>query len=189
MKGRWNYVCFGVSLVLILLMIIILPYLFFLFQDAKIINKVKQINITPVIVSDVRNDSEMNLSNKLAMIEAEDKNVKQVDLKMGENFSLYEARKQCFEELCKIPVLEMDIYGPVKDEINITPKLFIDTENPSYTMIAWIGTVTIEDITYWVVLDEASKKLISLKANEGSEEQSKEKQEQLENDWKEYLQL
>lgn len=189
MINRRNYVRFGVSLFMILFTIFLLPYLFFLLQDGKIINKVRQINFTPVTVSEAGNDSNMALSDKLAMIEADAKDVEQVDLKMGENFSLYEARKQCFKELCKIPILEMDIYGPVKDEINIIPKLFINTGTPSYTMIAWVGTVTIKDITYWVALDEASRKLISLQVAEGKEEQMKEMQEQLENEWKEYLQL
>ncbi len=88
-----------------------------------------------VTVSGVSND--MKLSDKLAMLRVEAKDVEQVELKMGEKFSLYEARKQCFNEMCKIPVLEIDVYGPVREEINIAPKLFIDTETPSYTMIAW----------------------------------------------------
>ncbi|MDD3173497.1 MAG: hypothetical protein PHF63_07530 [Herbinix sp.] len=188
MKARWNYIRFGVGLSIILFMIFILPYMYFLLQDRKFINIVKQMKITPVTVSGV-GDIDMKLSDKLDLIGADDKDVEQVDLKMGEIFSLYEARKQCVKELCKIPVLEMDIYGPIRDEINITPKLFIDTRTPSYSMIAWTGTVTIKDITYWVALDERSKKLISIQVTEGNEELKKGIQKQLANEWKEYIQF
>ena len=84
-------------------------------------------------------------------------------------------------------MLQMDTYGPIRDEIDITPTLFINTSTPSHTMIAWTGLVTVKDVTYNIALDEKSEKLILLKVVNVDAAQEKELQEALNIEWKNYL--
>ncbi len=186
MKLKRNYIRIIVGLVMTFFMVFIMPYLIFLIQDAKLIDKIKHIKITPISVS-LENNSELKLKDKLNLIEGGTNDIERVELKMGEVYSLYEARKQCFDELCKIPMLQMDTYGPIRDEINITPTLFINTSTPSHTMIAWTGLVTIKDVTYNIALDEKSEKLILLQIVNVDAAQEKELQDALDIEWKNYL--
>ncbi len=186
MKLNRRYIRIIVGLVMTFFMVFIMPYLIFLIQDAKLINKIKHTKITPISVSSEAND-ELELKDKLNLIEGGTNEIERVELKMGEVYSLYEARKQCFDELCKIPVLQMDTYGPIRDEIDIAPTLFINTGTPSHTMIAWTGSVTIKEVTYNIALDEKSEKLILLQVVKVDEAQRNELQAAIETDWKNYL--
>ncbi|MFT4143448.1 MAG: hypothetical protein QM644_03250 [Mobilitalea sp.] len=186
MKLKRSYIRIIVGLVMTFFMIFIMPYLIFLVQDAKLIDKIKHIKINPISVSS-KDNSELELEDKLNLIEGDTNEVERVELKMGEVYSLYEARKQCFDELCKIPILQMDTYGPIRDEIDITPILFINTGTPSHTMIAWTGSVTIKDVTYNIALDEKSEKLILLQVVKVDTARREELQDAIDRDWKNYL--
>lgn len=186
MKLKRKYIRIIVGLVMTFFMVFIMPYLIFLIQDAKLIDKIKHIKLTPISVRSEDNN-DLELKDKLNLIEGGTNEIERVALKMGEVYSLYEARKQCFDELCKIPVLQMDTNGPIRDEIDINPTLFINTETPSHTMIAWTGSVTIKDVLYNIALDEKSEKLILLQVVNGDAALRNELQADIEKDWKNYL--
>lgn len=145
-------------------------------------NKDKEMNIFAV---NVKKDESFDLSieEKIEIINS-DKDVERVALKTGDIYSLYEARKQCFTELRKITSLKIDIYGPSYDEIKLQPYLLINAETPSETMLVWIGEVMIKEVSYHVVLDEGTGKIIKIEILKSKNENLKNK---LSQEWETYL--
>ena len=145
-------------------------------------NKDKEMNIDAV---NVKKDESLNLSieEKIAIINS-DKEVERVALKTGDIYSLYEARKQCFTELRNIPSLKIDLYGPTYDGIKLQPYLLINADTPSETMLVWIGEVMIKEVSYHVVLDEGTGKIIKIEIPKSKDEDFKNK---LNQEWETYL--
>lgn len=145
-------------------------------------NKDKEMKILAV---NVKKDESLNLSieEKIAIINS-DKDVERVALKTGDIYSLYEARKQCFTELRNIPSLKIDLYGPTYDGIKLQPYLLINADTPSETMLVWIGEVMIKEVSYHVVLDEGTGKIIKIEIPKSKDEDFKNK---LNQEWETYL--
>lgn len=150
-------------------------------------NIIRTISISDNEVDNPLNTVVMSIESKIALLEASESEVEQVSLKMGEVYSLYEARKQISQELCRISTLEMDIYGPVREEIDVQPMLMIDVEAPSNYMIVWVGTLVIKDITYRIALDEESGKIIELHGFFGNGAEYELLKVEIEKNWISYL--
>jgi len=170
-------------MVIIAIFMLVIPQIFYWQQVKEIINNIQIVESGLNSTSFHGAQSNMSLNEKIDMLEQIKKSVVTVTLETGNLFSLYEARKSCFNEMCKIPMIEMDIYGPVKDEINIEPVLYINGESPSQTMIVWRGSVLVNHITYSIILEEESGKILEIKA----EELEIDSQELLLEQWKVYL--
>ena len=189
MKWEWRYLLYGSVILGMLVLVVLIPEVYFNILDKKIINVESQLPIEVINVNSTEAATTMSLQEEIALFQDTSGNVDRIDLKMGNTFSLYEARKQCFKELCKISSLEMDLYGPGKDEIDINPKLFIDTRTPSYAVVIWTGTVTIRDITFQIALEEGSGRLIQFQYYNGNQGDMSQMINQYKEDWKTYLEL
>lgn len=145
-------------------------------------DKEKEISISAV---DVKENEPLDLSieDKIAILNS-DKDVERVALKTGDIYSLYEARKQCFTELSKIPSLKIDLYGPTYEEIKLQPYLLINAKTPSQTMLVWIGEVMIKEVSYHVVLDEGTGKIIKIEIQKSKDEAF---ETRLNMEWEQYL--
>ncbi|MDF2511079.1 MAG: hypothetical protein K0S04_945 [Herbinix sp.] len=189
MKWGWRYLLYGAVIAGMLLLVVIIPELYFNILDRKIINVETQLPIEVMNMNNTEPEINLSLQDKIDMLKDSSGNIDRIDLKMGNTFSLYEARKQCFKELCKIPVLKMDLYGPSKDEIDISPILYIDTRTPSYAVVVWSGTVTIKGITFQIALEEENGKLIQFQYSDGNLGNVEQTKVQYEEAWKTYLDL
>ncbi len=182
MKEFIKYLLGGAITILLVLIMMIIPPSFFKLKDNNIIDKEVKLEIEPVDVKDA-NILSMTMKEKTDMVNiAED--IESVQLETGDIYSLYEARLQSFRELCKIPSLEMDLYGPVKDDIKILPLLMIDANTPSKKMIVWKGELTIKKTEYNIILDEESGKIIKI---ESSEWESSELFDKVIKEWEKYM--
>ena len=161
--------------------ILFISHMYFYIQDIKMFDKEKEISISGVNVKE-NQTLDLSIEDKIAIINS-DKDVERVALKTGDIYSLYEARKQCFTELSKIPSLKIDLYGPTYEEIKLKPYLLINAKTPSQTMLVWIGEVIIQEVSYHVVLDEGSGK-INIEIQKSKDEEFKSK---LDLEWKHYL--
>lgn len=182
MKAFAKYILGGIVTLLIVLILMLFSSLFFYLQDKQMLEKEKTIEIAGVDVK----DSDlllMTIDEKINMLNP-DRNTESVKLKTGDIYSLYEARKQCFKELSKIPSLEIELYGPIYEEIDVRPYLIINSEIPSQTMLVWMGQLKIKDVSYYVVLDEESGKLIKLESDEWNNNEFK---KTVLKEWKNYL--
>lgn len=162
------------------------PYIYFEYQEREMLNTVKEIPIE-VLKLEYNNQEELDLEQRREMIYKEDKDIEKITLHTGDVYSLYEARKQCYRELREIPILEMDLYGPLQKEIEISPQLIVDSKIPAYSMIIWSGTLTIKDVLYEIILDEESGKLLHIQAADDNAAENRQLQESLENEWKIYF--
>lgn len=187
MIKKWKYIFLLMVTAFILCIIVLIPSLLNLLQDAKILNVEKVIAIEPVQLNSGDQRASMSLSDKIALIVGTKDDFKCIDLKMGDRYSLYEARMQCFKELSRIPALQMDLYGPIKDEINVLPKLYIDVKSPTYTMIVWKGTITINKVIYQITLDEESNKIIYIKCVDRKDDKKDKLLKQIDKDWQDYI--
>ncbi len=172
MNRTSNYVLYLTRVTVLALAILIFPYLYFQYQDRKLLSETKQM--------DKIENNTLTLEEKMKLLTDGNANLKLIELKTGDRFSLYEARRQCFRELSKIPVLEITIYGPILREIDITPYLLIDSETPSSSMLIWKGSLTIKDIKYQITMEEESGKILFVQP-------VGEKDEVLEMQWEKYL--
>lgn len=145
-------------------------------------DKEKEISISAVNVKE-NEPLDLTIKNKLAILNS-DKDVERVALKTGDIYSLYEARKQCFTELSKIPSLKIDLYGPTYEEIKLQPYLLINAKTPSQTMLVWMGEVIIKEVSYHVVLDEGTGKIIKIEIQKSKDEAF---ETRLNMEWEQYL--
>jgi hypothetical protein len=189
MKWRWRSLLYGSVIVAMLLLVVVIPEMYFAILDRKIINVETQLPVEVMSMNHMGSEIDLSLQGEIDMLNDSSGNIDRINLKMGNTFSLYEARKQCFKELCKIPILEMDLYGPSKDEIDINPKLYIDTRTPSYAVVVWTGTVTIKGITFLIALEEENGKIIQLQYYDGNQGDIEQTKIQYEEAWKAYLDL
>ena len=164
------------------LITVITPRIFFTIQDGEIIGNEKKKNVV-MADKELYNQEEYGIEEKMNML-SDDSNMEYVLLDTGSSFSLYEARLQCFRELSKIPSLRMDLYGPIKEDIDIKPYLMIPVKVPSQTSILWKGELEIDKVIYKIVLDEDSGKIIALDSDTFSNAELNKK---ILEEWKEYL--
>lgn len=129
------------------------------------------------------NQTNMSINEKIEILGSKDDSIETVNLETGNQYSLYEARNRCFSEMCKIPIIQMDIYGPVTEKIHIEPILYINAQSPSKSMIVWEGTVLVNGVDYSVTLEEESGKILCIQAKRLENDL----QEQLQQEWKKYL--
>lgn len=185
MKRAVRYMFMGAGAVLMIFAITFIPYLAALLQDQNLINKQISLPEAPLAITTEAKDTGMSLADKVNMVNTPGEGVRMVELKMGKEFSLYEARKECQEQLGKLPRLKTDLYGPVREEINIRPILYIDIDTPAYTMVVWTGEVQIKGAAYQIKLEEESRKLLSVTCIDG--EQSGNIAKDLEEEWNKYI--
>ncbi|ADL02882.1 hypothetical protein [Lacrimispora saccharolytica] len=179
MDRKFNYGLYITKITVFAFGILFFPYFYFQYQDRKLLSEISELEMNVFHMDRVETNS-FTLEEKLMMITESNAELMHIELKTGDRYSLYEARRQCFRELCKIPVLEASIYGPILSEINITPYLFLDSETPSSSMLIWKGFLTIKDMKYQVALEEESGKLLLIQPV-GKEDAA------LNIQWKEYL--
>lgn len=182
MKELIKYLLGGAITIFLVLVIMLIPPSFFRISDNKVVNKGKKVQIESVDVQGA-NILSMTIKEKADMVNKEE-DIESVQLETGDIYSLYEARLQSLRELCKIPSLEADLYGPVKDEIDIGPFLMIDAKTPSRKMIVWKGKLTIKDAEYEIILDEETGKIIKI---ESSEWESRELIDNVLKEWEKYI--
>ncbi len=159
MSRMFNHVLYITKIAALAFGILIFPYFYFQYEDQKLFRETKEMDMEVFQIDRVENNA-LTLEEKLNLLADGNADLKLTQLKTGDRYSLYEARRQCFRELCKISVLEASIYGPILSEIEITPYLLIDSETPSSTMLIWKGIITIKDIKYQITLEEESCKLL-----------------------------
>lgn len=179
MNRTFDYVLYLAKAAVLALGILIFPYLYFQYQDRKLLSEIKEMDMN-IFQMDKTENNMLTLDEKMKLLSDGNANLKHIELKTGDRFSLYEARRQCFRELSKIPVLEMSIYGPILREIDITPYLLIDPETPSISILIWKGSLTIKDIKYQITLEEESGKILFIQP-------VGEKDDILEMQWEKYL--
>jgi hypothetical protein len=180
---RRNIILRILSMILIVLVILFIPQFFYWKQNKKIIENIQKVDTDFNWTGFHGIQSDMSMNEKKEMLQQKKESIATVNLETGKMYSLYEARKRSFNEMCKIPMVEMDIFGPTKDEISIEPILYIDGETPSKTMIVWRGSVLVKDITYSIILEEESGKILDIRA----EELEIELQKLLQDEWDEYF--
>jgi hypothetical protein len=185
MKRAVKYIFMGAGAMLMIFAITFIPYLAALLQDRNLINKQVSLPEAPLAITTEAKDTGMTLPDKISMAKAPGEGVRLVELKMGREFSLYEARKECQEQLGMLPLLKMDLYGPVREDIHIRPVLYIDIDTPAYTMVVWIGEIQIEGATYEIKLEEESRRLLSVTCIDG--DQSGDIARDLEVEWNKYI--
>lgn len=161
MNRTFDYVIYFTKISALAFGILILPHFYFQYEDQRLFREIKEMDMN-VFQMDRMNRNALTTEEKRALLSDGNVNLRHIELKTGDRYSLYEARRQCFRELCKIPVLEVSIYGPILNEIDITPCLLIDPETPSISMITWKGFLTIKDIKYQITLEEESGKVLSI---------------------------
>lgn len=172
----------GSSIALLFALIaVITPRIFFRIQDGEIIGKEKKKSV--VLEKNSYSKEDYGVDEKIDMLN-DISSIEYVLLDAGSTFSLYEARLQCFRELCKIPSLKMDVHGPVKEDIDIKPYLMINIKVPSQTCILWKGELIIDKVIYTIVMDEESGKIIKLDSDSFSNTKTNKK---ILEEWKEYL--
>lgn len=166
--------------------IIFLPSFYFNLQERKILDTEKEV---PVKALKLEKNAQavLSLEQRRELAGAEKSGIERISLKTGDVYSLYEARKQCYRELLKLPVLKMDLYSPPQKEIDLTPSLLVDSENPAYSIIVWSGSLKINKIIYQVVLDEGSGKLLSIQPADEDSAEYKALREELKEQWKKYF--
>ncbi len=179
MNRTSNYVLYLTRVTVLALAILIFPYLYFQYQERKLLSETKEMDMNVFQMDKIENNT-LTLEEKMKLLTDGNANLKLIELKTGDRYSLYEARRQCFRELSKIPVLEITIYGPILREIDITPYLLIDSETPSYSMLIWKGSLTIKDIEYQITMEEESGKILFVQP-------VGEKNEILDMQWEKYL--
>lgn len=182
MKEFIKYLLGGAITILLVLVILLIPPSFFRINDNHLVDKSKKVKIEPVDVQGA-NILSMTIKEKADMVNKEE-NIESVQLDTGDIYSLYEARQQSFKELCKIPSLEMDLYGPLKEDIEIQPFLMIDAKTPSRKMIVWIGSFDVKDAKYNIILDEETGKIINI---ESSVLERNELMEVVKEEWEKYI--
>lgn len=182
MRRILHYFIGSAIALLLALITVITPRIFFRIQDGEIIGSEKKKNVV-MDDKELYNQEEYGIEEKMNML-SDDSNMEYVLLDTGSSFSLYEARLQCFRELSKIPSLKMDLYGPVKEDIDIKPYLMIPVKVPSQTFVLWKGELEIDKVIYKIVLDEDSGKIISLDSDTFSNAKLNKK---ILEEWKEYL--
>lgn len=182
MRRILHYFIGSAIALLLALITVITPRIFFRIQDGEIIGNEKKKNVV-MDDKELYNQEEYGIEEKMNML-SDDSNMEYVLLDTGSSFSLYEARLQCFRELSKIPSLKMDLYGPVKEDIDIKPYLMIPVKVPSQTFVLWKGELEIDKVIYKIVLDEDSGKIISLDSDTFSNAKLNKK---ILEEWKEYL--
>ncbi|AFS77537.1 hypothetical protein Curi_c04620 [Gottschalkia acidurici 9a] len=187
MKNVTNHLLKGAITILLMFIIMFLPRTFFFIQDKKLLNKEVSIKVESPNIHTTPEFS-MSLEDKIKMVNLEEGNIEWISLDTGDTYSLYEARMQSYRELCKISSLKMDIYGPIKEEIDIKPFLLINSQTPSHTMIIWKGTVKIKDIVYSIVLEEEYGKIIKIESQEKLKDDEEKHLNTLQKEWKEYIQ-
>lgn len=173
-----------IGLVLVLLFF---PNGYFYLKDCKFVGKENSISVEPVNMQTFA-VGQVSLEEKIQMIHSTQQ-VTSIELEAGELYSLHEARMQSYRELCEIPMLNMSISGPLKDDIKIKPYLVINPQEPSMTMIVWEGRLAINEVLYEIVLEEESGKLLKIEAmNLPDSKQGNQFGEKLQEEWKEYIQ-
>jgi hypothetical protein len=185
-KAIFSVILIAINVTLITIIVIgimKIPQAIYWKQDKDILDNIQTVEIESNWVGFRGTQSSMNINEKVQMLEQKDDNILKVTLETGNMYSLYEARKRTFDEMSKIPIIEMDVYGPVKDEIKIEPILYINGKAPSKTMIVWSGTVLVNKITYSVMLEEESGKILAIKGD-GLD---KSLHDALQQEWREYL--
>lgn len=186
MKHRLSSIREILAVIAVTGIIIFVPYIYFQLQEEHLLGVKPEIQVDKVEVQK-NNTEQLSLEQRRDMIRAGEADVESISLKMGDRYSLYEARKQCYRELCKIPVLKMDIYGPAQREIDISPQLLVNAKIPSYSMIIWSGSLKINNILYKIVLDEGSGKLLSIQMADENAGEHKKLKEAFEKEWEEYF--
>jgi hypothetical protein len=166
-------------MILIVIFILFIPQLFYWKQNKKIIENIQKVDTDFNWTGFHGIQSDMGINEKKEMLQENKDSIVSVSLETGNLYSLYEARKRSFNEMCKIPMINMDINGPTKDEIDLEPILYIDGETPSQTMIVWSGSVLVKDITYSIILEEESGKILDIRAGELGKDLQKLLQEEL----------
>ncbi len=162
------------SVTLLAAFIIAFPNVLFRLQELQLLNIIKEVPIKAVEIN--KNEAgQLNLDTRLEMIQADNLNIEKLTLKTGDKYSLYEARKQCYDELRKISMLQMDQYGPIIKEIKVVPYMIIDSVTPAYSFIIWQGQVEIKKIVYNIILDEESGKIIHIDLLDSKDSQMQQK--------------
>lgn len=182
MNRIFRYCLGSIIALLFALIVVITPRFFFRIQDEEIIGNEKSKKVQ-MVEKTTSYQEDYGIEEKVNML-SEGSNIEYVLLDTGNSYSLYEARLQCFRELCKISSLEMDVHGPVKEEIDVKPYLVINIKVPSLTFILWKGEVVIDKVKYIIVLDEESGKIIDLESDSFSKTDTNMK---IIEEWKEYL--
>jgi hypothetical protein len=186
MIKKYSFLLNTVIIVMMAAAIVISPYLFFEWQEKKLFRTEVDLSMEPFSIGKIEH-IQLNLEDRRTMILENNTDIERIELKTGNKYSLYEARKQCFKELCKLPILEMDVYGPIQKEINLTPSLVVNSRTPAYSMIVWRGSLKIKDVPYQIVLDEESGKLLSIQIADDFDSDDKHLQEALQEQWEEYF--
>ena len=178
----WN----AVFVIMVAAGIVISPYIYFQWQEEKLLNTETEI---PMEILDFEKIEHIQLSleERRNMALEDNTDIERITLKTGNKYSLYEARKQCFNELSKLPILEMGIYSPPKKEIDIVPSLIVDSRSPAYSIIIWSGSLRINKIHYQIVLDEESGKLLSIQIANDNNSGNSQLQETLQEEWAKYF--
>lgn len=162
MKRKMSLLINLVTVSIIAASIVVLPNVIFRIQERQLMNIKMEVPIEAIEIN--KNDAgQLDINSRLEMIQADNMNIEKLTLKTGDKYSLYEARKQCNKELRKILILEMDLYGPIIKEIKVEPFMIIDSVTPAYSFIIWQGIIVINKITYNIILDEESGKIIQIK--------------------------
>lgn len=181
MSRAFNKVRYWTGTAIMALSILMFPYFYFQFQDRKLLGEEKEIQMKDIHLQRLDNKT-LDLEEKVKMVTENIANLKKIDLKTGDRYSLYEARRQCFRELEKLPALEMNMYGPVLGEINITPELLIDPETPATSILIWKGSFAIKGVKYQIILEEESGKILFIQPEGESDDV-------LEAQWRKYLKI
>ncbi|SHO42968.1 hypothetical protein [Anaerocolumna xylanovorans] len=186
MKHRLSNIREILAVIVVTGIITVVPYIYFQLQEGHLLGMKPEIPVDTVEIQK-SNAEQLNLEQRRDMIRTGEADVERISLKTGNAYSLYEARKQCYRELCKIPALKMDIDGPVQREIDISPQLLVNAKVPSYSMIIWSGSLEIKDIPYKIVLDEDSGKLLSIQIADENIKEYEKLQEVFEKELEEYF--
>lgn len=174
------------TVILIAMIIIIFPSIYFRIQENQYINVKKKTSIEEINITKSKS-SMLDMSKRIEMIQPDNNEVQHLSLKTGDKYSLFEARNQCFRELSKIPVLKIDVYGPTLNQINIVPEIVIDPLTPAYFLLVWRGTLEIDGILYEVILDEDSEMILQIKVAEHFKSSHTSLQKKLTHQWEKYF--
>lgn len=154
----------GLFIVTLSLVVVIsyIPKLSFIIQKDRLLNRVsfKESNII-----EVKNNvfkSEMSLLEKFETIIKGDIKNSTVALEMGEILSIYDAKRTSLEQLKRIPFLNMDRYEFKIKDINVIPKLVVDSHDSVRSIVVWIGKAQIGTEEFEFVLDERSQKIVNI---------------------------
>lgn len=180
MKSAMKWVFTGVIASIGLFLITSIPFIMSTIRDNGILDKEIQVKDIPIEVEVHGKETDLSLDEKINMAWGNN-NIEKVGLKMGRLFSLYEARKVCHDELTKM-LSGLEEFVPTKENIDLTPELFIDTDMPSDTMVIWRGLIKIDKDIYQIMLEEESEKIVFIQSIGGSSEDKK-----VMVSWKEYI--